>query len=356
MTEWKTGSRKLDHLKLAVRENVEHGNPWLNDVILIHESTPELDLGKIDTSIEFLGKKLEAPILIVGMTGGVEEAGKINKDLAEVAENLGLAFGVGSQRAMLEKPEVWDTYYVRDVAPETLVFGNIGLAQIDKYPVEKIVNVARKIGADAIAVHLNPAQEAVQPEGDWDFSRKLSALEKLAKEYPIIAKEVGNGICREIAIKLRKAGVKAIDVGGWGGTNWVKIDAMRAGVKTPFVDWGIPTAASILEVSPIAPTIATGGIRNGLDAAKALALGASLVGIGLPVLRWYMAGGKEKVEAELLKFIHELKIAMFLTGSQSIKQLQETNLVITGRLREWCLARGIDIRHYANREIGKGIF
>ena len=353
---WETGSRKLEHLKIAARENVEHGDTWLNDVILIHNSLPEMDLNRIDTSISFMGKKLKAPVMIVGMTGGVEEAGEINKDLAEVAENLGIGFGVGSQRAMLERPDVWDTYYVRERAPSTLVVGNIGLAQIDQYPEKKIIELMRKINADALAVHLNPAQEAVQPEGDWDFSGKHTTLAKIADQIPVIAKEVGNGISRETALTLRRLGVKAVDVGGWGGTNWVKIDAMRAGEKTPFVDWGIPTAASILETSQVLPTIATGGIRTGLDAAKAIALGASLVGIGLPVLRWYFAGGKKRVESELLKFIHELKIAMFLTGSQNVGELQNTDLVITGKLREWCLARGIDTRRYATRQIGKSVF
>ncbi len=353
--EWKTGSRKLAHLELAARENVEHGDPWFDNVILVHNSTPELDLNEIDTSVEFLGKKLKAPIMIVGITGGVEEAGEINKALAEVAENLGLAFGVGSQRAMLERPEVWDTYYVRKEAPSTLVIGNIGLAQIDKYPLEKIVLAAKKIGADALAVHLNPAQEAVQPEGDWDFSGKLEHLGELAKRFPVIAKEVGNGVSREVASKLRSLGVKAIDVGGWGGTNWVKIESMRSGEKTPFVDWGIPTAASVIETSKILPVIATGGIRTGLDAAKALALGASMVGIALPALRWYLAGGKERLEAELLKFIHELKIAMFLTGSRNVQELRHADLVITGKLRDWCLARGFDPREFANRHVSKGL-
>ncbi len=354
--DWETGSRKLQHLKLATRENVEHGDPWFNDIILVHRSLPELDLKKIDTKIEFLGKRLNAPIMIVGMTGGVEEAGRINKDLASVAENLGIGFGVGSQRAMLERPEIWDTYYVREEAPSTLLLGNIGVAQLGEYSVEEVVKAARKIGADAIAVHLNPAQEAVQPEGDWDFSERLALIKDLTKRFPVIGKEIGNGISREVAVELRKVGVKAIDIGGWGGTNWVKIDAMRAGEKTPFVDWGIPTAASVIETSRILPTIATGGIRTGLDAAKALALGASIVGIGLPVLRWYMSGGKEKVEAELIRFIHELKIAMFLTGSRNVQQLRHADVVITGKLKDWCEVRGIDIKSYANRQIARDVF
>ncbi len=354
--EWLTGNRKLEHLKLAVRENVEHGDPWFRDVILVHNSVPGLDLGEIDTSVEFLGKRLKAPVMIVGMTGGVEEAEKINKDLAEVAENLGIAFGVGSQRAMLERPEMWETYYVRDVAPSTLVFGNIGLAQIGQYPEDKIIGMIKKTGADALAVHLNPAQEAVQPEGDWDFSGKLRVLESIAKKVPVVAKEVGNGVSREVASRLRRIGVKAVDVGGWGGTNWVKIDAMRAGETTPFVDWGIPTAASVIETSRILPTIATGGIRNGLDAAKAIALGASIVGIGLPVLRWYVAGGKERAESELIRFIHELRIAMFLTGSKNVYELKQADVVVTGRLREWCEARGVDVRHFANRKAAENVF
>ncbi len=353
---WTTGKRKLDHLHIAARERVEYGDTWFDDVILVHESVPELDLNDINTKTKFLGKELKYPFMIVGMTGGVEEAKEINRDIAKVAENLGIGFGLGSQRAMLERAETWESYYVREEAPKTLVIGNIGLAQLGDYPKDKIKKAMKKIGADAMAVHMNPAQEAVQPEGDWDFKDKLPLLKELAGEIPVIAKEVGNGVCREIAIKLRHAGVKAVDIGGFGGTNWVLIEAMRHGEKTPFINWGIPTAASVLEVAPILPAIATGGIRNGMEAAKAIALGASLVGIGLPALRWYLAGGKELLETNLIRMLHEFKIAMFLTGSSNVRELKETNLVITGKLREWCLARGIDIKHYANREAGKAIF
>ncbi len=353
---WQTGPRKIDHLKLAATENVEYGDPLFNDVTLIHESAPETNLNDIETGVNFLGKKLKYPFMIVGMTGGIEEAKQINRDLAKVAENLGIGFGVGSQRAMLEKPEVWNTYYVRKEAPRTLVVGNIGLAQLDDYSIDKILQAVKKIDADALAVHMNPAQEAIQPEGDWNFKDKIAKIKPITGKLPVIAKETGAGVSREIAIKLRSSGVKAVDVGGYGGTNWVLIEAMRQGEPTPFVDWGIPTAASILEVAPIIPVIATGGIRTGLDAAKAMGLGASLVGIGLPTLRWYMAGGRENVEANLMRIIHEFKVAMFLTGSNNIRELRETNLVITGKLREWCLARGIDIMHFANRETGKAVF
>ena len=345
----KTKNRKLEHLDVCLKKDVESGDALFGDVRLVHNSLPEMSLHDADTSVSFLGKRLDAPIIISAMTGGVAKAGKINRDLAAVAEKMGIGFGVGSQRAMLEDEDATSTYDVRDVAPNTLVLGNIGAAQLENYNVLEIRKAMKSIGADAMCVHLNPAQEAVQAEGDVGFNNVLKNIAMLAKAVPVVAKEVGNGISREVAAELKSAGVKAIDVGGLGGTSWVKVDSIRAKRKSPFVGWGIPTAASVMECGPILPTIATGGIRTGVDAAKAIALGADMVGMALPILRWHSKGGKKAVERGLERTIGELKTAMFLTGSRTIRGLHSTNLVVGGKLHEWAEARGIGTSHYGIR-------
>ena len=345
----KTKSRKLEHLDVCMKKNVEVGDALFGDVRLVHNSLPEMSLHDADTKVEFLGKKLDAPIIISAMTGGVAKAGKINRDLASVAEKLGIGFGVGSQRAMLEDGKAVGTYEVRDVAPGTLVLGNIGAAQLENYNALEIRKAMKEIGADAMCVHLNPAQEAIQAEGDVGFNDVLKGIAMLAKVVPVVAKEVGNGISREVAAELKSAGVKAIDVGGLGGTSWVRVDSIRAKKDSPFDGWGIPTAASVMECGPILPTIATGGIRTGVDVAKAVALGADMAGMALPVLRWHSKGGKKAVERGLERAIGELKTAMFLTGSRSVGGLHSTNLVVGGKLREWAEARGINTSHYGIR-------
>ncbi len=347
----KTKSRKLEHLEICAKKDVETGDTWLSDVSLVHNSLPEISLHGVSTEVRFLGKRLKAPIIITAMTGGVKKAEKINKALASVAEELGIGFGVGSQRAMLEDDSVAGTYMVRDVAPSALVLGNIGAAQLESYNALEIKKAMKAIGADAMCVHLNPAQEAAQAGGDVDFRGVIKNIAALARAVPVVAKEVGGGISREAAAELRNAGVKAVDVGGLGGTSWVRVDSIRARHASPFEEWGIPTAASIMECSPLLPTIATGGIRGGISVAKALALGADTAGMALPVLRWYSRGGAKAVRERLNQLIDELKVAMFLTGSATVAELQGTSVVITGKLREWADARGISTSHYGVRGI-----
>lgn len=341
-----TQQRKRDHLDICMKKDVEVGNTGFDEVTLIHSSLPEMDFEEINTEIEFFGKKLRIPLMIAAVTGGVAEAKKINRDLAAVAERKGIGFGLGSQRTMIEKPEVKDTYHVRDVAPNILLLGNIGIAQLKKYGAEEIDAAMDTVGVDAVCVHTNPAQEIFQSEGDTDFRGCLEALGKLCKQsrYPIIAKEVGNGVSKEIAFKFREMGVKAIDVGGHGGTNWIVVDGIRAGRDVSlFKHWGIPTAASILEArASRVPIIATGGVRNGLDIAKSIALGASCCGIALPFLRTLGKGGREGVEKYIDVLENELRMTMFLTGCKSIKELRNTEYVIVGSLRQWMHQRGLE--------------
>ncbi|MCD6522908.1 MAG: type 2 isopentenyl-diphosphate Delta-isomerase [Candidatus Diapherotrites archaeon] len=339
--------RKLDHIEICTEKDVEVGSNWFEYVQLIHNAVPEINLDDVETKTTFLGKELKAPLMVAAITGGVEEAKEINKSLAKVCEEFGIAFGLGSQRAMIEHPELWDTYYVRDVAPNIPIFGNIGLANLGDIGINEIIKSIKRVDADFLCVHLNAAQEAAQPEGNTQFAEKIKELAKLSKKIPIIAKEVGNGISRETAILLKEAGVKAIDVGGFGGTSWIKVEEYRSKNSSGFVNWGIPTAAAVMECSAVGlPIIATGGIRRGLECAKAIALGASICGMALPCLRWHYKG---KLRENMSNVIKELKTAMFLTGSRSIGELKQTNAVISGKLKEWCEARSIPIKHYAMR-------
>ncbi|MCD6414983.1 MAG: type 2 isopentenyl-diphosphate Delta-isomerase [Candidatus Diapherotrites archaeon] len=336
--------RKLEHLDICAKQDVEEGSTWLEHVRFVHNSLTSVNLNEVDTKTKLLGKELRAPLVISAMTGGVDEAGKINKELASVAEELGIGFGVGSQRAMIETPELWKTYYVRDEAPSTLILGNIGA--VNNYTTNQVEDTMKKIKADAMCIHLNPAQELAQPEGDVDFSGCLKNIKEAAKALPVVAKETGNGLSKENALLLKSAGVKAIDVGGYGGTSWVKVEKLRNGASHTPIDWGIPTAASIIECQVGLPIIATGGIRSGLDVAKAIALGADAAGVALPVLRWYYEGGKVRVKENLEEWIKELKDVMVLTNSSNIAELKRTDIVVSGPLLEWCNERGVKQRKH----------
>jgi isopentenyl-diphosphate delta-isomerase len=333
-----TQQRKKDHLKICLEENVETTDNSFNDVILIHNSLPDLDFEDIDTSTVFFGKKFSMPLMIDAITGGAEESKKINHDLAGAAEKKKIAFALGSQRAMIENHKLKDTYYVRDVAPSSLVIGNIGITQLKKIKAEQIEKALNAIKADALAVHINPSQEIFQNEGDLSFKSSAADLNRLCHElnYPVIAKEVGAGISREVAVLLKEVGVKAINVAGFGGTNWIVADALISGKDfETFKDWGIPTPISILEAKVGLPIIASGGIRSGLDIAKSLALGADICGMSLPFLRILKKEGKKGVEKFIDKLQAELKTAMFLTGCDSIEKLKNAKYVLTGKVKDW---------------------
>ena len=345
--------RKLEHLWLCKHCDVEHKHKktGFEEIELIHKALPQINKEEINITTEFLGKTLEAPIIITGMTGGHPASLSINRELARAAEQLNIGLGMGSQRAAIENPKLRSTYTVmRDEAPSIFLIGNIGAPQI-----EYAEEAAAMMNLDALAVHLNPLQEAIQPEGDVNASNYLQYVGEASKklDIPIIVKETGAGIKREDAIALTKAGAAAIDVAGAGGTSWAAVETYRS--KDPYMgnlfrDWGIPTAVSTVEVlqSVNVPIISSGGIRSGLDAAKALALGAEAVGLALPVLKEAYIG-YEAVKIKIMKFIEELKVAMYLVGASDISELRKSDLLIMGKTREWLKSRGINTEEYSRR-------
>jgi isopentenyl-diphosphate delta-isomerase len=355
MAKSTTQDRKSSHLKICSAEDVEFKGKraGFEDIDFVHCALPELDLGKIDISCSIFGKKLSAPFIIESITGGSAEAKEINRSLAEAAQQTGVAMGLGSQRAMIENPALADTYNVRDVAPDIFLFGNIGIAQIREYDITKIQEAVERVKADALFVHMNALQEAIQPEGNRNFENCLSSLQKLSSQLkiPVIAKETGAGISRDVALLLKDSGVKGIDVAGAGGTSWGAVELMRnPGAHDSFWEWGIPTALSIVEVASVSklPVIASGGIRSGVDAAKAIALGADYAGAALPFLKSSKKGSKQVVE-ELERWKEQLKTCMFLTGSKNISSLVNSQLIITGKTAELFRLRGVSLEGFANR-------
>lgn len=345
--------RKADHIDLCARGDVgfKTKTTLFECVELVHDALPELSLDEIDTGVTLIGKKLRAPLIIAAMTGGTAKAKQINRELARIAEERGYGFGLGSQRAML-RDEKDDSYAVRDVAPKTLVLGNIGAVQAKELSTESVAELAGKVGADALCVHLNPAMEIVQPGGDRYFAGALSAIERLVDELkiPVVAKETGCGFGPRAARRLSRAGVRHIDVSGAGGTSWVAVETERASgeaksLGTALRDWGVPTAASVLVAKRARPRfntiIATGGVANGIDAAKAIALGAHAAGIARPVLQAFVSGGREGAIRFLDQVEAELRAVMLLVGAGSVRALRKTTTLIRGDLRDWAeVARG----------------
>lgn len=337
--------RKADHLALCATDEVafRERTTLLECVELVHDSLPELSMDELDISVTMFGKKLRAPILIAAMTGGTEAAGAVNHTLAKIADRRGYAFGLGSQRAMQREPSTAWTYEVRKVAPSTVIFGNVGIIQARDQRTESIQKLVQDIGADALCVHMNPAQEVVQPEGDRDFRGGLDTFARLKRELnvPIIAKETGNGISPRTAHRLREVGVSTVDVSGAGGTSWVGVETLRAEGSAKELglqlwDWGVPTAASVVFARQAGhDVIATGGIRSGLDIARAIALGAKIGGIARPVLQAFNQGGEAGAEQFLERVENELKTVMLLTGSRTLSHLARAPRVLRGRLKEW---------------------
>jgi len=323
----KTQKRKLGHLSVCLSRDVQSGRPnGLEEYELVHDALPEMGREDVNTSTSFLGHDFSAPIFIEAMTGGTSQASKINRNLAKAAEELGIGMGVGSQRAMIESPAVAPTYEVRNAAPHIFLAGNIGAAQINEIGVGKIITAVKRIKADALAVHLNPAQEVAQDGGHVKWTGVLESIQDLcaAVDFPVIAKEVGCGISGDVAVRLEKAGVAAIDVAGAGGTSWVKVDSIITGKPLDnFYDWGIATAECLEQCLQRVkvPVIASGGIRTGIDAAKALAMGASLAGIALPLLK-PAARSSAAVKEALERIIMELETSMFLVSARNIEELR----------------------------------
>ncbi len=331
--------RKSDHIRINLEENVnfKQVTTGLEHYHFIHQALPELDLAEIDTSVSIFSKKLKIPLLISSMTGGTEQARHINLTLAEAAELKGIAMGVGSQRAAIEDSTLSNTFKVRQVAPTATLLANLGAVQLNyKYTPNDCQRAVDMIEADALILHFNTIQEAVQPEGNTNFSHLLKKVEQVCRvlTVPVVAKEVGWGFAEDTVRDLVNAGVAAIDVAGAGGTSWSEVERYRAKnvaqqrVAATFVDWGIPTTEAILAakraVSPSVPIIASGGLRNGLDMAKCIAMGATLGGMAKPFL---VAAVKSLAEvlSEIEIINTELRIAMFGIGAASIADLQSTS-------------------------------
>jgi isopentenyl-diphosphate delta-isomerase len=337
--------RKDQHLDLCLTEAVEGRgiSTLLEHVHLVHDALPELAMDELVLGTTVLGKALRAPLLVVGMTGGTDRARAINRDLARAAEARGVAFGVGSQRAMFVSPEKTATYEVRDVAPDVLLFGNVGAQQIAEMGVAGVRTLLERIGADGVFVHLNPGQELVQPGGDRAFTGCLEAIRRLAGELGprVWVKETGCGISPAVARRLVGAGVGGIDVSGAGGTSWTRVEALRAtGSQGALGDeisgWGIPTAAAVAASAEVGvPLVASGGVRTGTDVAKAIALGATLGGMALPYLKAQERGGSEAVAEAIAQVELGLRATMLLTGSRDAAALRKAPRVLTGELPRW---------------------
>lgn len=325
----KISSRKKEHVEMSLRAASQYVvGAGFDRIRLIHNAVPELDLDKVNLSSKFLGKRIKYPLMMTAMTGGYPKAKDINKKLAEAAQKHGVALGLGSQRAMIENPKLADTFKMRKYAPSVPIVANIGAFQLKKYPVKTIEKLVSDVDSDGLAIHLNALQEVIQPEGDKDYSGVLKAIAKTCDklDVPVIVKETGAGIDRDAAEKLKAAGVSWIDVSGAGGTSWSRIEYLRSKGAVPgFEDWGIPTVECLMMCRGVLPLIASGGVRNGIDAAKAIALGADIAGAAQPFLKALM---KKQLDKELDMWEKQLRIAAFLTGSKNIDYLKAAKCML----------------------------
>ncbi len=335
-----TETRKVDHIRINLEENVQFPRlkTGLEKYRFIHQAIPEINLDAVNTQVNLFGKTLTAPILISSMTGGAELASRLNYNLAEAAQEHGIAMGLGSQRAAIERDDLAYSYQVRKVAPSILLFANLGAVQLNyRYGVSECQRAVDMVNADGLILHFNVLQEAVQPEGDTNFAGLLKQIEKVVKaiSVPVIAKEVGWGFSEQNVRALSDVGVTAIDVAGAGGTSWSEVEYHRAPtefharIAASFADWGIPTAEAIqyaVKAAPHAIVIASGGLRNGIDIAKCIALGASLGGIAGPFLKAASQSVTE-VSQLIVELKTQLRIAMLCSAAQNIDKLRHTNLL-----------------------------
>ena len=335
-----TQSRKADHIRICLddRSQCQTATTGLERYRFTHSALPDLNYSDLDLKTQFLGKPLGAPILISSMTGGTEQALEINRNLATIAQQYGLAMGVGSQRVAVENPELMGTFDVRAIAPDILLFANLGAVQLNyRYGVDECRRLVEGLQADALILHLNPLQECIQPGGDTDFRGLMDKVATLCAqlEVPVIAKEVGNGISGKMAQQLIEAGVGAIDVAGAGGTSWSMVEAERADnnlqrqLGLTFAEWGIPTADCLVQVRAVdaqIPLIASGGIRNGVDVAKAIALGADIVGLARPFLQ-AACQSEAALQEQTELLLAELKTVMFCTDCAQPVALKQPGLL-----------------------------
>lgn len=332
--------RKADHIRINVEKDVAFKKltSGLENYFFMHQALPEIDLAQVDTTTQLFGKRLKTPLLISSMTGGTAEAHEINRTLAAAAQETGMAMGLGSMRAAIEDSSLAYTYQIRDVAPDILLFANLGAVQFNYgYGVDQCRRAVEMCAADALILHLNALQEAVQPEGDGNFGGLVWKIEQVCRHLsvPVIAKEVGWGFSEQAARQLADAGVAAIDVAGAGGTSWSQVEmhraptARHARVAGAFIDWGIPTAVSVQYCRRAAPNlmvIASGGIRNGIDVAKSIALGATIAGFAGEFLRAAVNGGVAGVVDLAGAITDELRVTMFCTGAADLAALAKTPL------------------------------
>ncbi len=364
----KNGKRKAEHLQIAISQDVdfERLSAGFEAYRFVHQALPELDLAQVDPAVELLGKRLAAPLVISPMLGGIPKAQRLNQVLAEAAQQLGLAMGVGSQRCAIEDPRCECFYQLRKVAPNILLFANLGAVQLNYgYGIEECRRAVAMAGADALVLHLNPLQEALQPEGNGNFRGLLAKIASICRqlEVPVVAREVGWGISQEAARQLAEAGVSAIDVAGAGGTSWSRIEGLRGRTRsarkiaTAFAEWGIPTSEAIglaRAGAPELPLIASGGIRTGVDIAKAIVLGADAAGIGLPLLKAARLSAEHALSA-LQELITQLRLAMFCIGAGSIEQLRNTPHLLKkdGISHGVSDGNGVSARPLPGRQLGK---
>lgn len=338
------GRRKDEHLDLCATDAVafRERTTLLDEVDLVHDALPERAIGEIDLTTELVGRTTRAPLVIAAMTGGTPRAAEVNRALASVAEELGIGFGFGSMRPLLEDPSA-PGYAVRDVAPTAVLLGNIGVVQARGASTSSVAALVERTGCDALCVHLNPAMEVIQPGGDDDFRGGLRTLERLVRELPVpvVAKETGCGLSRSVGQRLVDVGVRWVDTSGAGGTSWVGVETLRAKARTRrlgelFWEWGIPTAACVAQLADLGlGIVATGGVRHGLDAARALALGATAAGIARPFLTAYVEGGRDGALRAVEGVIDELRVATLLSGCGRPSELTERPLVVGPALRRW---------------------
>ena len=332
-------SRKADHIRINLEEDVRSGlTTGLEGFRFIHRALPELDLEEISTHLELFGRQLQAPILISSMTGGTDEATQVNRVLAVAAQEMGIAMGLGSLRSAIEQPELLASFQVRQVAPHILLFANLGAVQLNYgYGVDECRRAVEMVEADALILHFNALQEAVQPEGDTRWAGLLDQIERICRSLgvPVIAKEVGWGFSELDVRRLLEAGVSAIDVAGAGGTSWSQVEMHRATnesqrrLAAAFLDWGIPTSEAILNVRRVAPDMvvfASGGLRSGVDIAKCIALGATLGGMAGPFLKAAVRSLEDTIQT-ITEIRREIIVCMFAAGAGDLEALRALTLV-----------------------------